>query len=151
MSSLLLRFLSQHNSHKFIGMILKLLRVCDRNMLPWILEHRHTAQFLNCSRLRNLVEQSHVITHVADHCQYGRRWRMTLVSFCGNLDQRDMERLNRRCHGKRGAREHNCLIDLWRSTAIICASFGLFCMRLEVFLGLSVMFGSMAHRSPAVT
>ena len=40
-------FLSQHNSHKLIGVILKNLCVCDRNSLPWILEHGHTAQFLN--------------------------------------------------------------------------------------------------------
>ena len=29
-------FLSQHKSHESTGMILKILRICDRNRLPWI-------------------------------------------------------------------------------------------------------------------
>ena len=41
------------------------------------------------SRFQNLVEQSKVIVHVADHCQYGRRWRMTTGFIWGNIDQRD--------------------------------------------------------------
>ena len=76
MSSMLLRFLSQHKSHESTGMILKILRICDRNRLPWISEHRHTAQFFDDPRLQSLVEQSNVMVLVADHCQYGRRVRL---------------------------------------------------------------------------
>ena len=109
-------FLSQHTSHKSIGMILKILRVCDRNRLPWILEHRHTAQFFDDPRLQSLVELSSVIVHVPDHCQYGRRWRMTTGFLCGNIDQRDTERLNRRCHGKRGT----CSLFHLRHLSLTC-------------------------------
>ena len=63
-------FLNQHDSHKFAGLILKILRVSDRNRLPWILEHRHTRIFFfNELRLQSLVEQSNVIVHVTDYCQ----------------------------------------------------------------------------------
>ena len=51
----------------------KTVRVCDRNRLPWILEHRHTAQFFFFLMIQSLVEQSNVIVRVADHCQYWRR------------------------------------------------------------------------------
>ena len=51
-------------------------------------------------RVQSLVEQSTVIMHVADLCRYGRRWRMTTGFICGNVDQRDTERVNRGCRGK---------------------------------------------------
>ena len=47
------------------------------------------------SRLQSLVEQSNVIVRVADHFQYGRRWRMITGFVSGNIDWRDTERLNR--------------------------------------------------------
>ena len=63
----------------------------------WSVDTRYS--FLNDPRLQNLVEQGNVDTHVVGHCQ--QRWRMTTGFICGNIDQRETERLNRRCREKR--------------------------------------------------
>ena len=78
-------FLSQHNLAKFLGEILKILCVCGKNRLPWILEHRYTAKFFDDPCLQSLVEQSNVIVHVTDYCQHGRRWMMPTGFMCGNI------------------------------------------------------------------
>ena len=103
-----------------------------------ILVHRHTAQFLNDPRLQSLVEQSDVIPHVADHCQYGRRLGVTTGFLCGNTDQRDTERFNGRCHWKRGtfSRRHLPHLNLTcRSPEKVCAHIH-FCPNTSVDLNL---------------
>ena len=36
-----------------------------------------------------MTHASRIFVHVADHCQYGRRWRMTTGFIWSNIDERD--------------------------------------------------------------
>ena len=83
--------LSQHNSQKSKGTILKILRSVTGPGCRgfWNIAMRHILFMI--LRLQVLLSNQMSSCVSADHCHHGRRWRMTIGFVCGNIDQRHTE------------------------------------------------------------
>ena len=81
---------------------LKLVRYLHRRGIPWIWENPDSSKMWDVSDVKEIAAMQGVRTVVADFCRFKKPWRKRTRFLCGNIDELDLSRLDKRCQGSRG-------------------------------------------------
>lgn len=81
---------------------IKIIGWLDQLGLPWVLENPHSSKIWRIPQLRRLIDARHTQVIVTDFCMFNTPWRKRTRLLAGNIDELDLQRCHRRCHGSSG-------------------------------------------------
>ena len=84
-------------ANKVLRAVIRIIRICERFRIPWILENPAQSTLWWIPFFSSLLSRTHVPRTVADFCRFGMRWRKRTCFLSGHVADIDLCRLRKRC------------------------------------------------------